>query len=364
MSSKQKQVVSRSVFVSDEAYDDDKQPVFDAAYFKSLAHKEAPPVSQEESERRQKIEGLYPTFRQKEIPLEDLVPAPSEWNYFKKSPALVEELMKNIAVYGQQSPAIVWEQEDGRYMILGGHTRYQALCSLRDLFLQNHDEAEAARYETMYCNIYAHDTLDDIEARKIIIYDNTIRRENTTAVKVQSIINMNRLMKDTRPAHRPDTKRVRIAKQISEIFGDSEGTIKGLYQLRNLIPEFWPLLDSKDSAEKITQQFARATSVLPSHLQRFLYESGLYQQKWTSRKLRMLTHAQSEEEIEGLFTEPDPYVIRSQLTTDVPIPDTYKALTIPCSVTEIAAVKHLIHDALTSSDQVSEQTKELIRKLF
>ena len=47
MSNKQKQVVSRSVFVSDDAYDDDKQPVFDAAYFKSLAHKHAPPESRE-----------------------------------------------------------------------------------------------------------------------------------------------------------------------------------------------------------------------------------------------------------------------------------------------------------------------------
>lgn len=364
MSNKQKQVVSRSVFVSDDAYDDDKQPVFDAAYFKSLAHKEAPPVSREETERQQKIEGLYPSFRQKAIPLEDLFPAPPEWNYFKKSPALVEELMKNIAIYGQQSPAIVWEQADGRYMILGGHTRYQSLCSLRDLFRQNGDEEEAARYETMYCNVYAQDTLDDIEARKIIIYDNTIRRENTTAVKVQSIINMNRLMKDTRPVHRPDTKRIRIAKQISEIFGDSEGTIKGLYQLRNLIPEFWPLLDSKDSTEKITQQFARAVSVLPSHLQHFLYKSGLYQQKWTSRKLKALAHVQSEEEIENLFTEPDPYVIRSQITTDTPVPDTYKALTIPCSVTEIAVARDLIRNALTSSDQISEQTKELLRRLL
>lgn len=364
MSSKQKQVVSSSVFVSDDAYDDDKQPVFDAAYFKSLAHKEAPPVSEEETERRQKIEGLYPSFRQKAIPLDDLFPAPSEWNYFKKSPVLVEELMKNIAVYGQQSPAIVWEQKDGRYMILGGHTRYQALCSLRDLFRNNGDETEASRYESMYCNIYAYDTLDDIEARKIIIYDNTIRRENTTAVKVQSIINMNRLMKDTRPAHRPDTKRVRIAKQISEIFGDSEGTIKGLYQLRNLIPEFWPLLDSKDPENKITQQFARAVSVLSPNLQRFLYESGLYQQRWSSKKLRALTRAQTEEEIENLFTEPDPYVIRSQITTDIPIPDTYKALTIPCSDTEIAIAKELIRNALTNSDQISEQTKDLLCHLF
>ena len=82
-------------------------------------------------------------------------------------------------------------------------------------------------FDTMWCSVYDTETLDEIEARKIVIYDNTIRRDNTKAVQRRSIINMNQLRKETRTSRRPDTKREKISEQIAEVMNDLDN-FKGM----------------------------------------------------------------------------------------------------------------------------------------
>lgn len=317
------------------------------------------------AERQKKIESLYPIFTREQIAINSLVPANEEWNFFpSQENGVLEELMENIAVYGQLSPAIVWEQKNGTYMILGGHTRYQAIKRLHEIFAESGDEEQAKRFETMDCNVYSHDELDEIEARKIIIFDNVIRRENSTAVKARSVITMAQLEKDTRSSRRPDTRRARILDNVASALGESVNAIKKIYQLRELIPEFWPLVDAKDREERITNQVARSFAILPADLQKYIFDNQLYKNKITSQILAGLKKAQSTSDIDELFTAPEIFTVTTKTEITEQLPSNYKPLVVFGSKEELGKLKEIIEWNVCASSEISDQTKNILRKVF
>ena len=311
-------------------------------------------------ERAQRIDAMYP-FTNEHIPLDKLRPAKQAWNFFPVQNAqMLSDLVGNIAMYGQTTPARVWKQSDGTYVILGGHTRFEALKKLHELYQSGKIELEHD-FDTMWCSVYDVDTLDDIEARKIIIYDNTMRRNNTKSLMARSIINMNLLMRNTRPSRRPDTKRVRIAEQIAENLGVSRNTVNGIYKLRNLIPEFWPLLDEPDKAMRITDAFAQAVAMLPKDLQKYVSESGIWvDRKFKPSQLKALSKVTSTEEIDELFTAPEKYSVGAKTEIAQPLPEGYKAVVLAASPDEIPIIKEMIEKA----DSISDETKRLIKLLL
>ena len=328
--------------------------------------KKIEPEKMEASEERQKqIESIYPVFTREKVSIDDLTPAKKEWNFFpSQENGVLEELMENIAVYGQLSPAIVWKQKDGKHMILGGHTRYQAIKKLHEIFANAGDEEQAKRFESIDCNVYEYDELDEIEARKIIIFDNVIRRENSTAVKARSVITMAQLEKDTRSSRRPDTRRARILDSVASALGESLGTVKKIYQLRQLIPEFWPLVDAKDKNERITNQVARAFATLPEDLQKYIFTSELYKNKITSQILAGLKHAQTTNDIDDLFTQPETYTVTAKVVVDAQLPPDYEPLVIFGQKEEMAKIREIIEWNVCASGEISEQTKDFLRKTF
>lgn len=368
--SKEKQEFNlASTGIPNNAYRNQKPAAeYNAEYFAKLrqdrkaAERQVAPMplqmQQETSERAKKLKELYPDSYEKDIPLTQLVPAPAEWNFFPHwNNEQIAELMENISVYGQLSPALVWEQADGSYMILGGHNRYRALKNLHDMLASQYPE-EAALYTTMRCNVYAHDTLDEVEARKIIIYDNTIRRENSKAVMCRSIINMNQLMKETRKTRRPDTKRRTIYSQIAETMDISEGKVSGIISLRNLIPEFWPLFDEKDKSHRISNSLGLALSRLPQNLQEYVYEHELYVNvHLSSKQLKQLRYAQTEEAVEAVLGMPSAYHMTVNVETEEQPSKGYHPFVIFATETERDVIKQVI---LNSG--VSEETKKWAQK--
>ena len=94
-------------------------------YWKNISKDDVKAITREQTrsskERQEKIESLYPVFTREQIPLQELVPADEGWNFFPaQNNGVLEELMKNIVVYGQLTPAIVWQQPNDTYIILGG----------------------------------------------------------------------------------------------------------------------------------------------------------------------------------------------------------------------------------------------------
>lgn len=103
MSKKNRQVVSSAVFVPEGTYDDDNQNIDnDMDFLKSLVQKDMQEVKpqsekqkQENVERKQKIDDMYPFESDVHIPLDKLRPAPEEWNFF---PAQNTELLSLIHI--------------------------------------------------------------------------------------------------------------------------------------------------------------------------------------------------------------------------------------------------------------------------
>lgn len=316
-------------------------------------------------ERQEKIESLYPVFTREQILLKDLVPADDGWNFFPaQNNGVLEELMKNIVVYGQLTPAIVWKQPNGTYTILGGHTRFQAIQKLHEIFTEAGDEEQAKRFEVMDCNVYAYSELDEVEARKIIIFDNVIRRENSTAVKARSVITMAQLEKDTRSNRRPGTRRTRALDNVASALGEPIGTIKDLYKLRNLISDFWPLVDAADRDNRITNQLARAIAVLDPELQKYIYKNELYRNKLTSSQLSNLKKAESIADLDELFTAPEVFKVTAKVELNEQLPPNYKPILMFCSEEELDKVRGIIEWNVCADSGISEQTKDILRKMF
>lgn len=373
MSKKNRQVVSSSVFVPEGTYDDDNQNIDnDMDFLKSLVQKDMQEVKpqsekqkQENVERKQKIDDMYPFESDVHIPLDKLRPAPEEWNFFPaQNTELLAELMANIATYGQTDPARVWKQEDGTYIILGGHNRYQALSNLHQLYISGDVEMDHD-FNTMWCSVYDTETLDEIEARKIVIYDNTIRRDNTKALQRRSIINMNQLMKETRTSRRPDTKREKISEQIAEVMNVSGRTIRGILKLKKLIPEFWPLFDETDKTKKISDGFAQAVSSLEPDIQREIFVSKIYEgNKLTAGQLKTLSKAESYDDVQAVFTEPSKYTVSAKKELISPLPADVNTFVCCAAPEEEELLKKLIYKTVMEHSEFSETTKKNIKMLF
>lgn len=135
-----------------------------------------------------------PARKNVKIALDKLVPAKEEWNFFPEPDQETAILIaKSIYQQGQLAPAIVWEQENGTYMILGGHTRAAIIGQLHEIF------PEDDRFNTMLCHVYEFDQLIESEARQIILLNNlTQRAQEKPSLLTRSIISMIELEKNIR----------------------------------------------------------------------------------------------------------------------------------------------------------------------
>lgn len=121
------------------------------------------------------------------IALDSLVDAPAEWNFFRPlPPGKFFELTASIEESGLLTPLIVWEMEPrqgeigGRYMILSGHNRKNALKAL-------HDRTGDSKYGKASCVVYRKDALTAEEARAIIVDCNWVQRTLSASEKARAI---------------------------------------------------------------------------------------------------------------------------------------------------------------------------------
>ena len=190
-----------------------------------------------------------------DIPLEQLEEAPKEWNYFPlPNLEILKDIAKSIYTQGQLSPALVWETDDNKYMILGGHTRFKIISFLREAYPEESD-----RFSTMKCHVYGKDQIGESEAQYLIITNNmTQRARESTSIMVKSIVKALELQKSIN--HRVwGEKKERSSELVAKNFGIAARSVDRLYRLRTLIPELMDLLDRGDMVQNAAIRVASMT---------------------------------------------------------------------------------------------------------
>lgn len=107
--------------------------------------------------------------------------APAEWNFYSElSNEKMFELVNSIKDVGLLHPIVVWERENGNYMILSGHSRKKAYDIL---FEQTNDP----QYKKIYCYIKKKNDILEDEAKEIIIDTNWVQRQLSSIERAKSI---------------------------------------------------------------------------------------------------------------------------------------------------------------------------------
>lgn len=287
------------------------------------------------------------------IPLENLDEAPEAWNYFPL-PCLevLKDIAKSIYSQGQLSPALVWERENGRYMILGGHTRFRILQFLK---AQYPDEAD--RFSAMNCHVYGKDQIDDTEAQYLIITNNmTQRARESTSIMVKSIIKAFELQKSITHRIWGETQE-RSNEIVAQNFGISPRSVDRFYRLRTLIPPVMELLDNSE----ITQGTALKLAVLSPEIQNIMVENGYVYSPISAEKAKNLTMARTQEDVIAIMEHQIYALSPKKVLLDVPIPKGFKQISIAASESDMDVIKSELRRI---SSQLSEDTKKILFKLL
>ena len=326
---------------------------------KRLLERMKRPVSQqlsaEEIEQQKRLESLIPSDAEQLIAIEQLKPAPDEWNFFgQPEPDQYYLVLSSIYQYGLWHAITVWEQEDGSYMILGGHTRHLAYRELLEL---TGDE----KYKTIPCKVYKHDKISEATARRIIILSNVAQRaqENTTA-RIRCFAEMTRLEKQE-PFYSNDIGKVDIATSVAKIFGVSRSTVFFYRRLEKLIQ---PLLDAFDQ-RVVTAKVTETLCDIPQELQQYIYDNE-YHLKLTLPMGRALKNAQTTEEVDEIVNAPKKESTRNQyvISTKFKKPNDFDFVPIAIQHDEVAAFKKFLSQSLDLADGLSDKTKEVIMKMI
>lgn len=200
------------------------------------------------------------------ISRELLIPAPSGWNCFPKATkAKIREISESIRQYGLFHNITVWEQADGSYMILGGHTRVACFD-----YLAGQDNGDLnTKWSQIPALVYAKNQLTDIDAQRIIILSNTDQRELSAMTKARAYMNLLKLEKE-KAFYGRYVDSMESAAALADV------SRAGFYQylcLLKLIPELQEAVDSGEMPMKVGFNI----SGLEEKLQRYIYDEHIFE---------------------------------------------------------------------------------------
>ena len=165
------------------------------------------------------------------IDLDKLKEAPSEWNFYSPlSLKKMEELIDSIEKNGLLHPLVVWEQNDGTYMILSGHNRKRAFEML-------YDSTKDEKYSKLFCYIKKFNEITEDEAKEIIIDTNWVQRELSTIEKAQSIYRKYTSIGRKQKVKDGEGQGIRNYDIIAEQYNISGRHVLNYYKLNYLIDE-------------------------------------------------------------------------------------------------------------------------------
>ena len=321
------------------------------AHLKELMAKPVAAQSKKDEEE-DRVESLIPADAERLIPMDKLKAAPDEWNFFgRPSPEQYGLIYMSVFKYGLWHPCTVWEQEDGSYMILGGHTRHLVYHEL-------HEVTGDDKYLTIPCKVYKHDSISEATARRIIILSNVAQRaQEDTNARIRCYAEMARLEKEEAFYGAG----VDVATAVSNIFGVSRSTVFFYRRLGHLIE---PLLSAFDQ-RVITVRVADVLADLSEELQQYVYDKQ-YHLKITPAMGKALKNAKTTNDVEDAINAPKKVKEKYQyvFSTKFEKPKDFDFIPLAVKNDEIKAFKSFLMKSLDQADGLSEQTKEVLLKMI
>ena len=302
----------------------------------------------------QAYEKILPAQFEKMIDRSMLRPAPSEWNFFgRPSPDQYALIFQSIYKYGLWHPITVWEQEDGHYMILGGHTRDLVYD---ELYQMTGDES----YLKIPCKVYQHTQISEVTARRIVILSNIAQRaQENPKLRIRCYCEMVRLEKmEAFYGSGIDTNAA-----VAKLFGVSRATVFFYRGLENLLDVFVDALEKN----KITRQAATIIGSLPEKLQRHIWDKGYYL-NLTNPLLKKLKLLNSVSDIDRLFTSQEEPASNEKyhytFVSSIAKPNGYDALTLYVDHNDMENFQELLKISLDKADKISEGTKKIVLEML
>lgn len=316
---------------------------------------ELPQEDKKESAEERRIMALFPFAKEQVIRRDKLVPAPEEWNFFgRPSKEAYGLIVQSICKYGLWHPLTVWEQDGGKYMILGGHTRDIAFG---DLYALTKDK----KYLSVPCRVYAREGINETEARRIVILTNIAQRATESPrIRIRCYAEMAKLERED--AFYND-RHVDVGAAVARLFGVSRRSVFMTLSLTKLHP---PLIDEMEKGN-LTLTIAYEISRMEPELQKHLYEKG-YFRKITPLVMKTIRKASNCTEIDKIFANlehPEP-VFRYGISLPVRKPRGFGVLPLLVKDGESDVVKDFLRKSLDSEagTLLSDETREAIKKVL
>lgn len=222
----------------------------------------------------------------KMVPIDLLEAAPSEWNFYKPlGERKMQELIDSIYANGMLHPVVVWAKENGKYMILSGHNRIQAVKIIGEL-LEN--EAEKKKYAKIPALVKQKGEIDENTAQQIIIDTNWVQRDLSPVEKARSISKKYVLLKSTSFTGK---RRDVLAKEYN-ITGRQIDVYRNLLKL---IPPFQQMVEQNQLSLEATKKLTS----FPKEMQQWIYDE--FGDQLDNKKIKKLRSDLSKEEIASIL---------------------------------------------------------------
>ncbi len=218
------------------------------------------------------------------VRIDDIYP---EWDVFPAAPDdKIIDLAQSIDAYGLLHRITLWELGDGRYLILGGHTRTAAFEFLHDWYNEKFNEE---KYDIIPSLVYKKEQIDETDAHRIFLLSNTNQRENSPFVLGRAYNDLMKLENKKAFYGSGIYAKESVAKQTGV-------KPSNLYRYISLYKTgYKPLVDAV-SRKEISFNVAYTLSRMPKNLQMFVYNSGKYV-KMSMNKAKVLSTAMTEADV-------------------------------------------------------------------
>lgn len=239
------------------------------------------------------------------LPIDSLIPALSEWNFYAPLPEnKMRELIESIQQNGLLHPIVVWQQPNQPTMVLSGHNRLEAF---RQLYHQTGEE----QYKTIPCTIKKE--LTDEQAQEIVVDSNWVQRTLSPSEKAQSIrqkyILAGRKARSANGSTGPSTYDT-----IAQQYGLSGRQIARYIKLGSLQPELLQLLDNGKLTVATGVKLADYSPQQQKLLAPYIAKQGI-----TTAQISTLNTEMSDSQLQQVF-DPTPSITPKTVSVRVQIP--------------------------------------------